>query len=180
MTAPVPDESLRPWRPADAQRLVEIAATTRDLDRQTGGASLGTVHDARAFIVETLAESTENSWVRAITVDDVAVGTIGLGAIDRRHETAWAWYWLAADSRGRGLATRALGAAVRHAFDGLGLHRVELAHRTNNPGSCAVATRNGFVVEGLERDKLRYGDERFDVETHALLATDPRPDVLTL
>jgi RimJ/RimL family protein N-acetyltransferase len=166
-------EALRPWRPADAERLAAIARSTPDLDRQTGGAVLGTTHDARAFIVETLAAESENARTWAITVDDVPMGTVGLGAIDRRHDTAWAWYWLAADARGRGRATRALGAAVRIAFDDLGLHRLELAHRTNNPESCAVATRNGFRVEGLERDKLRYGDERFDVETHALLATDP-------
>jgi [ribosomal protein S5]-alanine N-acetyltransferase len=50
---------------------------------------------------------------------------------------------------------------------------LELGHRTNNPASCVVARRARFLVEGLERQKLRYGDERFDVELHARLATDP-------
>ncbi|OUE31259.1 hypothetical protein BFL35_05940 [Clavibacter michiganensis] len=49
-----------------------------------------------------------------------------------------------------------------------------------NPASCRVATRAGFAAEGIERAKLRYGDERFDVETHARLATDPPPAVLPL
>jgi RimJ/RimL family protein N-acetyltransferase len=47
-----------------------------------------------------------------------------------------------------------------------------LGHRTHNPASCVVATRAGFAVEGLQRAKLRYGEERFDVELHARLATD--------
>jgi RimJ/RimL family protein N-acetyltransferase len=47
----------------------------------------------------------------------------------------------------------------------------------NNPASCRVATIAGFRAEGVERQKLRYGSERFDVETHARLATDPVPDL---
>lgn len=50
----------------------------------------------------------------------------------------------------------------------------------NNPASCRVATRAGYPAEGVERAKLRYGDERFDVETHARLATDPAPAVVGL
>lgn len=83
-------------------------------------------------------------------------------------------YWLAAGARGRGLATAALTAVADYAFAD-GLFRLELGHRVNNPASCRVASRAGFVAEGLERAKLRYGDERFDVETHARLATDPVP-----
>ena len=43
--------------------------------------------------------------------------------------------------------------------------------------SRTVATRAGFIAEGLERKKLQYGAERFDVETHARLRTDLRPDM---
>lgn len=56
-----------------------------------------------------------------------------------------------------------------------GLFRLELGHRVNNPASCVVAERAGFIAEGVERAKLKYGDERFDVELHARLATDPEP-----
>ncbi|WP_314138033.1 hypothetical protein [uncultured Plantibacter sp.] len=46
----------------------------------------------------------------------------------------------------------------------------------NNPASCGVAIRAGFLPEGIERQKLAYGADRFDVELHARLATDPVPD----
>jgi ribosomal-protein-alanine N-acetyltransferase len=36
-----------------------------------------------------------------------------------------------------------------------------------------VATGAGFAVEGLERAKLRYDGERFDLELHARPVTDP-------
>ena len=77
--------------------------------------------------------------------------------------------------RGRGLATRGLIALADHAFGDLGLFRLELGHRTDNAASCRVAAKAGFAAEGIERSKLRYGDLRFDVETHARLVTDPPP-----
>lgn len=76
-------------------------------------------------------------------------------------------------ARGRGVATTAVRAVAASALDDLGRFRLELGHRTNNPASCRVATAAGFPVEGLERAKLGYGGERFDVELHARLATDP-------
>ena len=58
--------------------------------------------------------------------------------------------------------------------------RLELGHRLNNPASCRVATAAGFLREGIERAKLRYGEERFDVETPAGLRIDPAPAIAAL
>ena len=41
---------------------------------------------------------------------------------------------------------------------------------TPPPARCAM--RAGFAAEGIERQKLRYGDVRYDVERHARLADD--------
>ena len=104
---------------------------------------------------------------------------MGLSAIDRRHRTAWTYYWLTSAARGRGYAVRALATIAAAAFED-DLFRLELGHRINNPASCNVATGAGFIPEGLERQKLLYGTERFDVETHARLRTDPRPNLKML
>jgi RimJ/RimL family protein N-acetyltransferase len=84
-------------------------------------------------------------------------------------------YWTTQEARGRGVATAGVRAVAAWAFEEVGLFRLELGHRTNNPASCLVATRAGFVVEGLQRAKLCYDRERYDVELHARLATDPHP-----
>jgi RimJ/RimL family protein N-acetyltransferase len=166
---------LRPWTPEDAPALLAAYEQDWDLHAQLGGADLSTVDEARDLISHrlTFADSSRN-W--AITIDDVAVGSVGLSAIERTHGTAWAYYWLTSTVRGNGYASRALDTVAAHAFDD-GLFRLELGHRVNNPASCAVATRAGFVAEGLERQKLQYGAERFDVETHARLRTDPAPNL---
>lgn len=165
---------LRPWTLADAPALRGASASTPDLRTQFGDASLHTDLQAEEFLRSSLAVGdTARNW--AIVEDGVAIGNVGLAAIEWRHATAWAHYWVAASARGRGYATRALAAVAEHAF-GAGLERLELGHRVNNPASCRVATGAGFLPEGIERRKLRYGTERFDVELHARLHTDPTPD----
>ncbi|SEB46213.1 Acetyltransferase (GNAT) domain-containing protein [Paramicrobacterium humi] len=154
----------------------DIAAATRDLALQTAGARLTTIDECESFIAERLP-CTASVVNLAIAEDDVPVGNVGLSNIEYSHGTAWAYYWLAEGARGRGLATRALASIAQWAFTEQALHRLELGHRVNNPASCGVATRAGFATEGVEREKLRYGTERFDVERHARLATDAAPQI---
>lgn len=165
---------LRPWSPDDASGLISARRSSRDLDSQFGDADLSDESAAARYIEHSLPfDEHAKNW--AIVVKDTAVGNVGLSAIERRHDSAWAYYWLAADARRSGYATSALIAVAAWAFD-YGLFRLELGHRVNNPASCRVASAAGFLAEGIERQKLRYGSERFDVETHARLASDPTPD----
>lgn len=153
-----------------------------DLAVQVGG-ELTSESAARDWVDFAAAGWTEHHpkyrfW--AIVHDGVAIGNVGIGSIDWTHRNGWFSYWLAdvldeTPLRGRGITSRACAAAATWALTDFGLFRLELGHRTNNPASCRVATRAGFLVEGLERQKLQYGEERFDVETHARLATDPTP-----
>ncbi len=169
---------LRPWMLEDAAALSAAFEENPDLHAQFGGRDLSTVDRAREFISQQLS-FTEFSRNWSITIDHVAVGNVGLSAIERTHGTAWAYYWLTSEARGHGYASRALSTVAVEAFKD-GLFRLELGHRTNNPASCAVATSAGFLAEGLERQKLQYGAERFDVETHARLRTDPTPNLEAL
>ncbi|MYX45558.1 GNAT family N-acetyltransferase [Streptomyces sp. SID89] len=103
---------------------------------------------------------------------DTVLGNVAVGAVDRRHRTGWVSYWTLAAARGRGVASRACRALAGWSFDEVGLFRLELGHRINNPASCRVARAAGFAVEGLQRRKLEFDGVRYDVELHARLATD--------
>lgn len=170
--------TLRTWRETDAESLLIAVRESPDLVTQLPVAELSTAEACREFILANLAPGATAAHNFAISLDGAAVGNIGVSSIDRAHDTAWTYYWLTASSRGRGLTTRALATAAAWAFDDLGLFRLELGHRVNNPASCRVATAAGFVPEGIERAKLRYGEERFDVETHARLRTDLAPTLV--
>ncbi len=169
------DMELRFWVPADAEALMHALTVSPDLSTQFGDTQLARVDDCRNFIDRQLGRTESDGVNWAISVDGQAVGNVGLSNRDRRHDTAWVYYWVAVSHRCRGLASRALTALASAAFDELGVFRLELGHRVNNPASCAVATVAGFRPEGIERAKLRYGDQRYDVETHARLASDAAP-----
>jgi RimJ/RimL family protein N-acetyltransferase len=53
---------------------------------------------------------------------------------------------------GRGLGTEATLLALGHAFDDLGLHRVDLRVLDGNAAAIACYRRCGFVEEGRERE----------------------------
>jgi ribosomal-protein-alanine N-acetyltransferase len=158
---------LRGWRPDDAPVLLD-AFSSPDMAQQaarpidTPQAALewmgfwGFRDDAQAF---------------AVVVDGQVVGNVAVSNIDA-HDTGWVSYWTSPQVRGRGVAVAAARKLADWAFRERGLFRLELGHRLNNPASCAVATRAGFLVEGIERAKLSYEGVRYDVERHARLATD--------
>lgn len=164
---------LRPWDESDAESLQHAFAVSDDLATQVGDADLSTLDRCREFIALQLGPSSPAERNFAISVDGAAVGNVGIGKMEHRHDTGWVYYWVSAEARGLGLASRSLASAAHWAFQQRGLFRLELGHRVNNPASCIVATNAGFVAEGIERQKLKYGQTRFDVETHARLETDP-------
>ena len=103
---------------------------------------------ARAWI-----ESTQEGWAKgnaefAITEaeSDTVAGVIGL--FTREDWIAEIGYWIAAPFRGRGYATRALTLVSDWGFS-LGFVRVQLMILPGNDASAPVASKAGFVEEGL-------------------------------
>ncbi|MCS5496345.1 GNAT family N-acetyltransferase [Cnuibacter physcomitrellae] len=116
-----------------------------------------------------LAEGTEVPCV--IRYRGEPVGTISL-RIRTFTSVAEIGYWIDAAHEGRGVVTRATRALVDHAFDDLGLARVELHTAAHNARSRGVAERLGFVREGTMRSAHPVGDERHDMDLYALLPSD--------
>jgi len=162
--------TLRPWSARDA-RAVCAAFAEPGMERQ---ADIATEQDAADWI-----RARQDQWAAgsaysfAVTSGPDLLGGVMVSSVERRHLTGWVSYWTVAASQGRGVATSACRLLAEWAFSDLGLFRLELGHRVNNPASCKVASRAGFAVEGRERQKLLYDGVRYDVELHARLATDP-------
>lgn len=162
---------LRRWAIDDAPTVLR-AFSAADMSQQHDF-PIDTLDDARRWIANTLvhhASGSGHNW--AVESESGVVGSAAVTAIDPVHETGCVSYWTLPDVRGQGLASEGLRLLSEWCFDVLGLFRLELGHRVNNPASCGVALQAGFQVEGLERQKLKYGSERFDVELHARLRTD--------
>ena len=105
--------------------------------------------------------------------DGELVGQIGTGHLDWLNLTGEIYYWLAAEARGRGYATRALRLVTRWDFDTLGLQRVYLFADPQNAASQAVATRAGFQREGQLRSHQVFKGRRMDSVLFSKLPGDP-------
>ncbi|SFR11472.1 Protein N-acetyltransferase, RimJ/RimL family [Lentzea waywayandensis] len=165
------DTLLRPWTPDDAP-IILAASGEEMMDRQFT-AQIDSLPAAEEWIALLTARRTDDvAYSFAVLHEGVPVGNVAVSSVERRHLTGWVSYWMREEARGKGLATKACLAVSEFAFSELGLFRLEIAHRLDNPASCRVATGAGYAVEGVERARLLYDGVRYDTETHARLATD--------
>ncbi|SDS45351.1 Protein N-acetyltransferase, RimJ/RimL family [Brevibacterium siliguriense] len=170
---------LRPWKSGDAEALAGVYERADD-------ALLSNIPDDRTIVGAqtwitsiTDAEAAGDLCARAIVHDgdrseQRILGKVMASGIERRHSSAWISYWAVAEARGHGLVSAALRSFVDFLHDELGIYRLELGYRVNNPASAAVARNAGFIIEGREREKLLYDGVRYDTEVCARLSGDPR------
>jgi len=108
--------------------------------------------------------------------DDVLLGAMNINnVVHGVFQSASLGYWLGAPHVRRGYATEALQLALRLAFEGLGLHRVEANIRPENDASIALVRRAGFRLEGHSRAFLKIAGAWADHERYALLVDEWEP-----
>ena len=164
------DPHLRPLCPGDAARVLE-AFVEPGMSRQ---GDVEDLDDARRYVERLCDPGGGHRAFAMVGEDDVLLGMVAV-AIDEENRSGWFFYWTHPEGRGRGWAGRAAATIAQHALTVLGLERLELGYRANNPASGGVARAAGFVQEGLERGKFLVDGERIDVITCARLLSDPAP-----
>jgi RimJ/RimL family protein N-acetyltransferase len=156
---PGPGVLLRPWRDADAARIVEACADPTTQRWLPHLPSPFGPPEAAAWLTAKrthLAEGAAMGWCIADPADDGALGAVDIFGLERRGNEAEVGYLLHPAARGRGLMTEAVRLAVRHAVvpvedGGLGLSRVALRAATRNASSRRVAEAVGFREIGVQR-----------------------------
>ena len=100
-----------------------------------------TLADAEGFL--RYLEESETETAFAITrADDALIGICGL--LMKPRKTPEIGYWLGVPYWGQGYATEAARAVIDHAFEDLGLERLEAGARVSNPASRRVLEKCGF------------------------------------
>jgi ribosomal-protein-alanine N-acetyltransferase len=105
-----------------------------------------------------LAEHVVGRQVPLLLVADggEVVGRLNIANVVRgAFQSADLGYWLDGAHTGRGLMSAAVAAAVMHARDALGLHRLAASTLPHNAASQAVLVRNGFERYGAAPRYLR-------------------------
>jgi len=105
-------------------------------------------------------------------------GVASYHPIDWDNRSVSIGYWLAADHQGRGLMTRAVRALVIHAFQDLGLNRVEIRCAVGNRKSRAIPVRLGFSEEGVIHEAQWLNGRFVDHVIYGLLVRDWPADVV--
>jgi RimJ/RimL family protein N-acetyltransferase len=153
------DLVLRPMRPDDADAIT-AECQDAEIPRWTLVPSPYSRADAERFIALSAEEAAAGTTVNLLAVDERdgrLLGSFGLMEIDAETGYGEIGYWVSAEARGRGVATRATRLLAAWARDGLGLTRLEiLPHKDNGP-SRRVAEKAGFSDSGRLVGSARGG-----------------------
>ena len=100
------------------------------------------------------------------------VGKCTLFHWDEQNRRAEIGYILRRDLWGQGMMSEACEGLLRHAFETLGLHRVEADADVDNAGSIALLEKLGFQREGLLRMAANQRGTLRDCVILSVLATE--------
>jgi RimJ/RimL family protein N-acetyltransferase len=171
-TATAPALTLRPWQDSDIPAIV--AAHRDEAMRRWLMHSIDDEDEARAWLADQhagWADGARLSW--AVEEEGTVVGAFFIKAADPPETLATGvGYWTVAAARGKGIASRCVGAATHWLFDGQDImpaDEIELLHTVGNEGSCRVAQKCGYVLESV----LAPMPPRFPDEGHRHLRKRP-------
>ena len=166
---------IRKWRPSDAAELAKVLSDKEILDNLRDGLPYPyTEQDGAAFISAMLAADERETFAFAVTVQDKAVGSIGVfrqGNVHRR--TAELGYYIAKEYRGKGMMAEAVRQVCTYVFDNSDILRIYAEPFSYNAASCRVLEKAGFQYEGTLRCNAVKNGRILDMKMYARLKDEP-------
>ncbi|MFS0703817.1 GNAT family N-acetyltransferase [Cellulomonas sp. 179-A 9B4 NHS] len=164
---------LRPVRGDDADAMWDMLADPEG-NRLTGTTRTFTREQVAAWCAS--LEAAEGRYDFAVTANgsDEYRGEIVLNDIDEDVRCAGLRLAMRPVYRGRGYGTEAIELVLGFAFEGLGMHRVELEALSINSRAVSLYENIGFRVEGRRRDAYRDGDGWCDAIVMSMLEDEFR------
>ncbi len=152
--------NIRSWRIEDAKNLSAALNNKKILDNLRDGLPYPyTTEDAKAYITAMLDADKDKTYAFAVTVDDKAVGSIGVFRRDNIHcKTAEMGYYVAEAYWGQGIMTSAVKQVCNFVFEKTDIIRIFAEPFAYNRGSCRVLEKSGFALEGtLRKNAVKNG-----------------------
>ncbi|MBL8013214.1 MAG: GNAT family N-acetyltransferase [Candidatus Omnitrophica bacterium] len=110
--------------------------------------------DLREYVSGVIESKDEIFFAICLNDNGRHIGNIKLGPINRAHGFAYIGFLIGErEFWGQGIATEAVGAVTRYAFEVLGLHKVLAGCYANNDGSLRVFQKCGFKREGVQESQ---------------------------
>ncbi len=106
----------------------------------------------------------------AIEFEGQIIGNISVVRSSDTNEYAELGYCMGTAYWGKGIMTEAAKAVIDYLFRQVGMHRVGIAHATENPASGRVAQKCGLRYEGTKRHYYKTKEGKFlDIAWYAIL-----------
>ncbi len=138
----------------DAEDVFAIVDENREYLREwlPWVADTKSAQDTSQFISDMIEKRlTGSEYGYAIIYNGFPVGHISLMHITDSHEPEIG-YWIAKNSSGQGITTKAVGALTKFAFRTLNLEKVIIKCDESNLPSNRVAEKNSYAIERTEND----------------------------
>jgi ribosomal-protein-alanine N-acetyltransferase len=167
---------LRPFVPADAVRLSELAGKHRIADTTVSIPHPYSPSQAMEDIHKYTEEFTLGTGAYfAIALREAPqelIGGILIKTIERPHEQGELGYWIDEAYTGRGYVTEAARSILDYGFNMENLNRICAYHMVRNRASGGVLARLGMKQEGCLRQMIKKWDVFEDVLVWSILRDD--------
>ena len=162
---------IRCWRIEDASDLAEALSNKKILDNLRDGLPYPYLeNDARDYITAMLNADRKTTYAFAITVDDKAVGSIGVFRKDNIHSrTAELGYYVSELYWGRGIGTSAVKQVCDYIFDNTDIIRIFAEPFSYNAASCRILEKSGFEYEGTLRKNAVKNGVVLDMKMYSII-----------
>ncbi len=150
---------LTPWEPSWAEDHLSRRAFTNRVYWAARSVSTGTA--LPLFLIR----REDQRLVGAITLDNIRRGPAQAGTLG---------YWTGQPFTRQGYMREAIGAVVHHAFEKMGLSRIEAACLPENVASRGLLERSGFKYEGVAQSYLQINGRWRTHVLYAALRNDRR------
>lgn len=165
---------LREWSSDDAE-WVRAAVQDPEIPRYMGIPPNHTLEGVQRWLASVPADFESGAGANLAIVSAKDGGLLGSVGIERSCDDpaiGEIGYWVAADARGQGVATRAVQLLTGWAWDAMGLARIEITTHEDNAPSIRLAEKCGFVREGVLRGYREHHGRRVDLVMWSKLRRD--------
>ncbi len=162
---------IRKWDLSDAKSLAVTLSNKKVQDNLRDGLPYPyTEQDGKDFISAMLSADENETFAFAITVDNIAIGSIGIFRQGNIHrQTAELGYYVAEEYWGKGIMTEAVKQICEYIFSESDIIRIYAEPFAYNKASCRVLEKAGFQYEGTLRSNAVKNGKVIDMKMYSLL-----------
>lgn len=168
------DCNIRAWRMSDAADLAAALNNPNIQNNLRDGLPYPYTEKDAGDYIDTMFRADKNAtFAFAITVDDKAIGSIGVFRKDNIHfRTAEMGYYISEPFWGQGLGTSAVKQTCKYIFENTDILRIFAEPFAYNTASRRILEKSGFLCEGILRANAFKNGKVLDMALYALLKSD--------